>query len=82
MGWVLKDFTDVCWLDTSRGRAWRERGRPKGTQRPKQGKLLWREQGEESALESQIGCFEGWLGPLCLLEVVEQLVGLGCWAWK
>lgn len=55
-------------------------GRKKSVQRPKQGKLLWRKQGEESVLEPHIGCVEGWwVGSLCVLEVVEQLIGLGCW---
>lgn len=56
------------------------RGRKKSVQRPKQGKLLWREQGEESMLEPLIRCVEGWwVGSSCMCEVVEGLVGLGRW---
>lgn len=55
-------------------------GRKKSVQRPKQGKLLWREQGKESVLEPHIGCVEGWwVGSSCMCEVVERLIGLGRW---
>lgn len=55
-------------------------GRKKSVQKPKQGKLLWREQGEDSVLESQIGCVEGWWVGSSL--ALDGGGGAACWFGK